>query len=205
MSTQHTVRLAAFHVDEINGPQHVPPHLQYLQIEDTGGLPFTDWASHIGVERICEVRVQEILGADFTHKIVCMRGAPSRGLTLDVLALVPECEHEHMHWQCSWVDFFQPDARLSRQERDALTASHEMLKENLEHGDGRFAFDLVDRLGFTASELRRAYEAVLHKPLDRSNFQKKVDRMIDAGTVSEIRGRMRQTLTRPASLYRRVG
>lgn len=203
--SKHILRLAAFWVADIPASTIVPPRLQYLLGADTGKLPLADWASDVDVDQVCAVGVRQILGENITHKVVGVRGAPNRGLTLDVLALVSKPKREFVPRPYSWVDFFQPEARLSQQDRDALTAGYEILRENLERGDGRYALELIDREEFTFSELRRAYEAVLNQTLDRSNFRKRVDRMVDADTVREIPGRMRKTLTRPASLYRYVG
>lgn len=148
--------------------------------------------------------MQKHLGLECAYRILDVHGAPSRGLTLDVMVLLTEDAYgDAPRREYSWMDASR--GGISQKDCFSLIAGEEMLKKNLEHGDGRFAFELVDRTEFTASELRRVHEAVLQQTLDRSNFRKKVDRMIDAGTVLEIRGRMRPTLTRPASLYHYIG
>lgn len=50
---------------------------------------------------------------------------------------------------------------------------------------------------FTLSELQRAYEIILDRPLDKRNFRKK---MLSIGLIKEA-GKMKKTSHRPAQLY----
>ena len=54
---------------------------------------------------------------------------------------------------------------------------------------------------FTIPELRHVYAVLEGKPLDRGNFRRKVERLIESGVLEEAPGK-RITSSKPARLYR---
>jgi 8-oxo-dGTP diphosphatase len=85
--------------------------------------------------------------------------------------------------------------RLAFDHSSILSAALERLRNKVEY-TSLPAFLLSDE--FTLSELQRAYEVVLGRPVEKSAFRTRVS---DAGLVDKV-PRQRQTSSRPAQLYR---
>jgi 8-oxo-dGTP diphosphatase len=79
---------------------------------------------------------------------------------------------------------------------DIITYAHERLKSKIMYTNAVFA--MLDPL-FTLSQLQRAYEAILCKPLDKRNFRKK---FLSLGLIHETEEYFQDGAHRPARLYR---
>ncbi len=197
----HQARLVAFTVFNRDPHPEIGPHLMYLGLESSNHLPHTNWPDNCTAAHVGEACVEEPLGSDSRFTQMRVSGTPRAGLTLDFLSLVHVDAFSHMSKGFVWLPF-PPSAHdiLNADSRATLDAGLAILRENLEHGDGRLAFELVNREAFTAAQLRRVYEAVLGVTIDQSNFRKRLDRWADAGLVREL-SRRTPTTTRPAQLY----
>lgn len=91
--------------------------------------------------------------------------------------------------------------KLAFDHDEILACALETIRERLV-ADVRIAASLVP-LEFTKAELRRVFEAVAGQSYDKSNFNKRFNRLIDDGTIVPGPGvRALPGPGRPASLYR---
>jgi len=81
---------------------------------------------------------------------------------------------------------------------EILSVAIERVRGKLAHAP--IGFDLVPET-FTTSELRTVHEAIHGTNIDPSNFRRRIKRMIEDGLIEQAPG-MRQTATRPATVYR---
>lgn len=93
--------------------------------------------------------------------------------------------------------FFPVDAlpKLAFDHREILRYACDRLRAKL--GYANIAYSLLPR-EFTMTELRATYEAILGKPLDKRNFQKKY---LDLGLLKPTGKTRQQGRQRPARLY----
>jgi 8-oxo-dGTP diphosphatase len=100
-----------------------------------------------------------------------------------------------VRWATIRDDATRIGERLAFDHSDILAAAVERLRSKVEY-TSLPAFLLPEE--FTLTELQRAYETVLGRPVEKSAFRTRID---SAGVVERL-PRMRATGSRPAQLYR---
>ncbi len=131
-------------------------------------------------------------------------GAPNRDprtrvITVAYFALVPyDAIHHHPGYdaaETAWFSMFDlPE--LAFDHREILNYALTRLRYKLEYTSVGFQL-LPDE--FTLSELQRAYEIILHEPLDKRNFRRKI---LSADILEETGNKRKSGEGRPAKLYR---
>ena len=93
-----------------------------------------------------------------------------------------------------------PSRKLAFDHDDILAAGIERIRGKIEY-DLRLAMSLVPA-SFTKAELRRVFEVVTGLQYDKSNFNKRFNRMLEDGTITDAPGRRAPPGPgRPAHLY----
>jgi 8-oxo-dGTP diphosphatase len=101
----------------------------------------------------------------------------------------------------TWHSLVELDRlELAFDHRDMINDAHRRLVEAL--GAGNIAFELVPPT-FTIPELRAVYDVITSKAHDPGNFRRKVQAMVEDGTIEPAPGK-RITGGKPAAVYRFV-
>jgi 8-oxo-dGTP diphosphatase len=119
-------------------------------------------------------------------------------VSITYYALVPWDSALVRETDATWAPkFFPAEAlpKLAFDHRDIVRYAGERLRAKL--GYANIAYSLLPR-EFTMTELRATYEAILGRPLDKRNFQKKY---LDLGLLKATGKTRQQGRQRPARLY----
>ncbi len=127
------------------------------------------------------------------------RDPRTRVITVAYFALVPYDAIHHQPGEdaaeTAWFSVFDLP-KLAFDHREILEYALTRLRYKLEYTSVGFQL-LPDE--FTLSELQRAYEIILHEPLDKRNFRRKI---LAADILEETGNKRKSGEGRPAKLYR---
>lgn len=101
--------------------------------------------------------------------------------------------------EAQWVSVSELDrACLAFDHGEMLTMALERVQGKLDYAP--IAFELVPK-SFSVPELRAVFEVLLGESLDRGNFRRRFNRMLEQGLIESAPGK-RITTKRPAQVYR---
>jgi hypothetical protein len=180
---------------------HGTPTLRILASIEQGQilLPNIPWTNNSFEKAVGNAIKSLLKETSWYSPQVWVNGSPFTGVSLGVIAMIPEEMMNRVEKSLSWMS---PEDLTDPKDRDVVSRVLKQLKHSCKHG---LTYELLPLLNnaFTVTDFRRVREAVLGHELDPSNARKLVKRFEKDGLIVSLPEK-RRTPTRPAQLYART-